>query len=310
MSEATAPRADDSRHSVLRRAHAVAQSRLDAFAPQGGWTWAPPSERGTYEIKEVEARSALTPLGMAGGGWSLNPYTGCSHACLYCYVPDVTRVERERYGSYVIVKRNLPALLAREVRRKVPDEVFLSSATDPYQPVEADAQVTRLCLEVLARADWPLRVLTRSPLVLRDLDLLRRFSNVKVGLSIPTLDDEVRRAIEPSAPPIEGRLRTLRRLHEAGLETFVSLAPTYPLTAGYTPEDYAEALAATGVKSGWASAWRYMDTVRAPLRERVAGTPHAELAERVEDAAYYRHFMKRLEHACARRGIALSTFAG
>ncbi|HWG92559.1 MAG TPA: radical SAM protein [Candidatus Thermoplasmatota archaeon] len=298
---------DDTRHALLRRARNVSQATLDVTG-LGEWQWEAPSEHGTYEVKELEARSALTQMPPPYPGYSLNPYTGCSHACLYCYVPDVARVERPRWGSYVVVKRNLPTLLAREVKRREPSSVFLSSATDPYQPVEAEALVTRRCLEVLAGADWPLRVLTRSPLVLRDVDLLKRFSRVIVGMSVPTLDDEVRRILEPTAPPIEGRLKTLRRLADAGLDTYVSFAPAYPLTGGVTPDDIARALAEAGVKEGWVGSWNYMTNIRGPLAERLRGTPYEHFAEQVEDKAYTRHFFRRLDYALKRRGVNLHVY--
>lgn len=300
------PGVDDRNHSVLRRARRVSQSLLSTEAAE--WAWKPPTEPGSYELLEVDAKSALTVLGLPGGGWSLNPYMGCNHACLYCYVPNVTRVERARWGSYVIVKRNLPTLLAHELKRNVRDDVFLSSATDPYQAAEGEARITRRCLEILARADWPVDLLTRSPLVTRDIDVLTRFSEVDVGLSVPTLDDGARRVLEPSAPPIEGRLKALRRLADAGLPTRVSFAPAFPLTGGVTIDDVVERFRDAGVRLVTAGGWRYMASLRGPLAERLRGTEFEPFTRLVELESYYRHFFRRLKEACAKVGIEVEVY--
>lgn len=123
------------------------------------------------------------------------------------------------------MKVNAPEVLERELRGLRKDEVFLSSASDPYQPVEAKYRVTRRCLQVLASHQFPVSVLTRSPLVLRDLDILEELDWVKVGMSITSVPD---RTFEPGVPPLERRIDTLRKLSRAGLTTFVSLAPVIP----------------------------------------------------------------------------------
>ena len=292
--------ADDRRHSVLGKARRLSQLSLDAIETRE----LPRDDFGTYEVREVDVKTALTPCAMPGEPWSLNPYTGCSHACAYCYVPDVAHVERPRWGSYVLVKRNLPTVLSHEIHRKERRDVFLSSATDPYQPAEGTHQVTRKCLEILARADWPLGVLTRNPLVRRDALLLRRFTDVEVGMSVPTLDDELRRLVEPGAPTIEARLRTLRALADEGLDTYANLMPTYPLTGGFSPDDIARAFKDAGVKSVGAGAWRYLDTVVPVMRERLRGTGYEDVIATVQDRGYWQRTFRALERAFARAGVA------
>src|SRR5262249_7514922 len=159
---------------------------------------------------------------------------GCLHRCAYCYVPDTMKVERKRWGNYVIVKQNAPALLRRELAAKARLTVHLSTATDPYQAVEGERQITRRCLDVLARRDWPLEARTRSPLVVRDAPILRRFTQLRVGLSVPTLDDAARRIVEPAAPAIASRLRALGRLADEGFTTFANYSPAYPPTGDVT----------------------------------------------------------------------------
>ena len=134
------------------------------------------------------------------------------------------------WGSFVEVKVNLPDLLQAELRRKKrPGRALLASVCDPYQPVEARYRLTRRCLEILQEHGWSIDILTRSPLVTRDLDILRDAPGVSVGLSIPTDNDRVRQILEPQAPPIAARLHALAQLHAAGLHTWVFIAPMLPM---------------------------------------------------------------------------------
>ena len=177
--------------------------------------------------------------------YTANLYKGCTHGCAYCYAPSLIHDER-RWGTYVDVKVNAPEVLERELRGLRKDEVFLSSASDPYQPVEAKYRLTRRCLESLLRNGFPVSILTRSPLVLRDLDLLKKFRWVRVGMSITTVP--VRR-FEPGVPPLERRIGTLRKLAEAGITTWVSLAPVIPGIMMIDLERLFEDLSEAGVPS-------------------------------------------------------------
>lgn len=296
---------DDTRHSVLSRARAPGQTYIDSYATGTLSLDAliPRDSYGDVEIKEIESKSALTWMGDPFDQWGLNPYMGCSHACAYCYVPDVAHLERPRWGSYVVVKRNLPTILAHELRTKARHAVFLSSATDPYQAAEREHGITRKCLEQLLRADWPLRVLTRSPLVRRDTDLFSSFTDVSVGMSVPTLDDGARAVIEPRAPPIEGRLRALRSLADAGLDTYANLMPLYPLTGGITPGRVATAFEEAGVRRVYAGGWNYLAGVLPVLRERVAGTAYEDLWRRVVDPGERATLLDDLRRAFERTSV-------
>ena len=298
------PNADDARHSVLSKARAVSQTSLGAFL-SSQQPLLPRDDFGRYEVREIDAKSALTKCAMPGEPWALNPYMGCSHDCAYCYVPDVAHVQRERWGSYVLVKRNLPRVLAEELRRKEPRPVFLSSATDPYQPVEGTHRITERCLEQLVRADWPLRVLTRNPLVKRDARLFAQFTDLEVGMSVPTLDDDARRLVEPGAPSIEGRLRALRALADEGLRPTANLAPLFPLSGGVKPSEVAAAFRDAGVVTVYAAAWRYLDTVLPVLRQRVAGAECEAIERAVQDPAYYARLFRQLKAAFRGSGVEL-----
>ncbi len=179
-------------------------------------------------VKEVHAKSILSASQVYP--YVVNPYTGCQHACSYCYARFMKRFtgHTEPWGQFVDVKVNAPDLLRRQILRKRPDTVWISGVCDPYQPLERKYGLTRQCLEILVDAAWPLVIQTRSPLVLRDLDTLKRAGDCEVGLSITTADDATRRLFEPNAPPISERLRALRELHEAGIRTYAMIAPLLP----------------------------------------------------------------------------------
>ena len=199
---------------------------------------------GRLTVREVRCNTLLHPLAYRDStGYTANLYKGCTHGCVYCYAPSLTHDER-RWGSYVDVKVNAPQVLERELRGLRKDEVFLSSASDPYQPVEARYGVTRRCLEVLRRNRYPVSILTRSPLVLRDLDLLKRFEWARVGMSITTVP--VRR-FEPGVSPLRRRIDTLRKLSKAGISTWVSLAPVIPGIVLVDLDELFEELGSAGV---------------------------------------------------------------
>ena len=178
------------------------------------------------EVGEIRSKTLLRRMDFGRGGveYTVNLYRGCTHACVYCYAPSLVHDDRE-WGKFVDAKVDAPAILRRELRDAERAPVFLSSASDPYQPVEARYKLTRRCIQELDSFGFPVVVLTRSPLVLRDLDILRRMEWVRVGCSISTA---ATRAFEPGVPPLERRLETLRRLAEEGIETWVSLAPVIP----------------------------------------------------------------------------------
>jgi DNA repair photolyase len=173
--------------------------------------------------KSILSKSQVYP-------YVINPYTGCQHGCSYCYARFMKRFSghQEPWGEFVDVKVNAAALLEAEVAKKKKARVWISGVCDPYQPLEAKYRLTRQCLEILARDNWPVTVQTRSPLVLRDVDILKRGKDFEVGLSVTTADDGVRTLFEPSAPPINERVSALLELHRAGISTYAMIAPMLP----------------------------------------------------------------------------------
>jgi DNA repair photolyase len=188
----------------------------------------------SVDITAITAKTALVRSRIPGVDYVINPYLGCGHGCRYCYAVFMRRYARHHagapWGSFVEAKVNLPEVLAGELaRKKHVGRAFLSSVCDPYQPAELRYRLTRRCLEMLGEYGWGVSILTRSPLVSRDLDVLAAMPEVNVGLSIPTDDDQVRRVLEPHAPPIAARIATLKRLQAAGLSPWVFIAPMLPL---------------------------------------------------------------------------------
>ncbi|HET6398884.1 MAG TPA: radical SAM protein [Candidatus Thermoplasmatota archaeon] len=294
---------DDAVHPTLRRALPVAQATLDGGAPGR-------SAYGACDVLETMGGQGLTDFTFGGTttgeAWSINPYSGCQHACTYCYVPDTVKAERGRWGRYAVVKRDLPTQLSRLVRKRQKMTVYLSTATDPYQPLEAEHGITRKCLEVLVRKDWPVEVLTRSPLVLRDLDLLTQLSQVRVGLSIPMLDDRVRRALEPLAPAIPARLRALRKLSDAGIPTFANYTPACPPTT-----HDADAVARTFLEAGaqWVNSkgLQRQETTLVPMWDRLHGTEFEDLTRFLASRPRQEAWHQELGRAFRKVGLAFST---
>jgi DNA repair photolyase len=183
-------------------------------------------------VKEIEAKTILSKSQIYD--YALNAYVGCQHNCSYCYARFMKRFtgHREPWGEFVDVKINAPELLAREVRKKKKGRVWISGVCDAYQYVEKKYMLTRKCLEILVEQGWPVTIQTKSPLVLRDIDILKRSADAEVGFTITTADEKVRRIFEPGAPAIEKRVEALGILHAQGISTFVMVAPMLPHAEG------------------------------------------------------------------------------
>lgn len=179
---------------------------------------------------EIQAKSILSKSKVYR--WTINPYRGCQHGCSYCYARFMKRFthHEESWGNFVDAKVNAPGLLAEEVKKKKVGRVWISGVCDPYQPAEKECELTRRCLEVLQRNGWPVTIQTKSPLVLRDLDLLKDFTEIEVIFSIGTGDEELRSIFEPKAPRIEERINALRILYREEVRTHVMIAPMLPKT--------------------------------------------------------------------------------
>jgi DNA repair photolyase len=187
-------------------------------------------------VSEITASSILVPQKIGALSdvydFTINPYAGCAFACSYCYVPKFPNGKHasNEWGKWVQVKTNAPDLIRKERTRIFGSRIFFGSATDPYQYLELKYRLTRRCLEELLRyKPDKLTIHTRSHLILQDLELIKSFKDtVRVGVSITTNDDAIRKQFEPNAPSIPRRLDLLARLSQAGINVHVSMAPLLP----------------------------------------------------------------------------------
>jgi DNA repair photolyase len=180
------------------------------------------------KINEIHSKTILSSSQIYD--YIINPYVGCQHACTYCYARFMRRFSghKESWGDFVDAKINAPELLIAEIRKKKKGKVWISGVCDPYQPLEAKYRLSRKCLEILIQNNWPVVIQTRSPLVLRDLDIFKKAKDLEVGLSVTSANDEVRKIFEPKAPAIQERLRSIELLHQNGIKTYVMIAPILP----------------------------------------------------------------------------------
>ena len=273
-----------------------------------------PSE---VRVDEIAAKSALNRVRGMGFTWSLNPYTGCAHQCVFCYARG-THAYREldgvrEWGSVLGVKINIATVLRADLAGRTyrGEEIAIGTATDPYQALEGRYRLMRDILSALRDARAPFHITTRSPLVVRDLDLLAqcaRRADVGVAVSIATLDEALAHEIEPTVAPPRQRLRAVRALADAGVRVGVAVAPVLPdLTDD--PASLA-AVVRAAADAGAAHVWHGALNLGAITRDAyfafLAAT-HPELVQRYErlfgrgryaESAYVRDVAERVHAAC------------
>jgi DNA repair photolyase len=189
-------------------------------------------------IREIETKHILTHSKVPGLGYSINPYVGCQHACVYCYARFMKRFtnHNEPWGQFVDAKINSLEVFGKDIVRAKPGEgAFIASVTDAYQPVEGQYKLTRSILERIADLppelldnEFPVSILTKSDLVLRDLDILKRLKRVSVGFSIAMINETACRLFEPRTAPIRQRVAALKTLRDAGIRTYAFISPILP----------------------------------------------------------------------------------
>src|SRR5688500_6993915 len=277
--------------------------QLPLFEPATEWRTLDERSRGTTFIA-IRPRSVLnSPETTRMGYWSLNPYVGCEFGCTYCFARDAHRYasecERERgepapdmpawlaFERRILVKQGAAARLARTIspERLAGNTIVIGTATDPYQPAERRFRITRDLLEALAQhRGLSIDITTKSPLVTRDIDVLRTLrerGRVRVNISIATLDARLARRLEMRSPVPAVRLRTLRRLHEAGIPTAVFIAPVLP-----------------GITDDRASLERIFAAARAAGAEYIMGSPLR--LRRAARERFFPHLDREFPHLAAR----------
>jgi DNA repair photolyase len=226
------------------------------------------------EYREEPCKSALNPVKGMGFKWSLNPYMGCVHRCTFCYVRHFEhrsdRPSDDRYGTSIRVKTNVAAVLRKELARASwqHEDVAIGAATDPYQPAEGRYKLTRACLEALCDASNPFSIITRGPMIVRDLDVLveaAQRASVSVTFSVPTVDEEVWKRTEPSTAHPRQRLKAVRALVDGGVNARVGMAPILPGISD-RPEQLREVVRAAR-EAGATGIWANLLFLRPGTRE-------------------------------------------
>lgn len=185
------------------------------------------------KIREIECKSAIGKCGFPGGGWAINPYVGCAHGCVYCYARFIKRFtgHTKPWGSFVDIRINIAPVLQKQLKspkyKKGP--IFIGTVTDPYQRIEKKYKLTKNILGVLKDYQAPVSILTKSDLVLRDLDLLKQFGKIDVNFTVNTLDNRWKRLVEPYSPTVEKRFKAMKKLTDAGITVFAMMGPYWPV---------------------------------------------------------------------------------
>jgi len=193
----------------------------------------------TPKLNLVRAKSIFIKSGLPESDYVINPYNGCLFGCMYCYAAQIARWKHpdEVWGTYLDVKINAPEILKKELTKlekrletKNFGTVFFSSVTDPYVGMEAKYQLTRKCLKVLVDLGYEgnISIQTKSPLVTKDIDVLKKLKDVTIGFTVTTLDDKVSRFLEVKAPPVTSRISALKKLREEGISTYAFIGPLLP----------------------------------------------------------------------------------
>ncbi len=183
-------------------------------------------------IKEIDANDFLVKSKLPAADYVCNSYVGCTHKCIYCYARFMKRFtgHLEEWGEFLDIKNINNYKLPKDIKGKY---IFISSVTDPYNAYEEKYKKTRYALELLRNTDCNIGILTKSKLVLRDIDIIKNMSNVEVGLSINSLDDEFRKLIEPKASSVNDRINALKELKEANIKTYLFMSPMFPILTDF-----------------------------------------------------------------------------
>jgi len=256
------------------------------------------------KITEVKCKTALSKSNLPGLDYSLNPYRGCQHNCCYCYVPNVLRIPREDWGCFVNVKTNIPQVLSKELRKRKPGVVGLSTVTDPYQPIEKKYRLARYCLEQLLIHDWPISIQTKSNLILRDEGIITRFSDAEVIVSIGTLNDSERKMIEPCSSSIEERLEVLKTFSNSNVKRTVFFGPVYPTIK---PENIPE-IVDTFIKNGAKEIMIDKLNLKPGILQNIVKTSSL-IGDKASDKSNYDAILKTFFETCKEKKVkAISAF--
>jgi DNA repair photolyase len=202
------------------------------------------------KIREIQCKSAIGKCGFPGGGLAINPYVGCGHSCVYCYARFIKRFtgHTEEWGTFVDARVNVADILKKQMKspKYKGERIFIGTVTDPYQPIEKKYKLTRGILQVLMDYRNPVSILTKSDLVLRDIDLLKKFKDADVDFTVTTLDEKWKKFTEPNSSTIEERLKAMEQLTKERITVLAMMGPYWPVFT--EPEALFKEFKGVGVK--------------------------------------------------------------
>lgn len=182
------------------------------------------------KVKETKVKSIIVKSNLPEGDYVINPYVGCQHSCIYCYARFMKRFtgHTEPWGKFVDVKINALNLIPKKTNKFRNKSITMGSVCDPYQPIERKYKLTRKILEKLILLQPHLDLMTKSDLVVRDIDLFKQFKDCIVTISLSILDEKLRKQLEPFSSSGEARINALKKLHDAGIQTALFISPIFP----------------------------------------------------------------------------------
>lgn len=180
------------------------------------------------KINEVQANTYLTASKLPDADYVINPYTGCPHKCIYCYAEFMKRFTNhvdDEWGDFLDIKMSDTPI---PIQKLAESSVLFGSVTDAYNPYEKKYEITRKLLSAFMDSTARVEILTKSDLVTRDIDILKKLPNIRVGISMNTLNDDFRKKTEPFASSVEKRIEAMKTLHDAGIKTYLFMSPIFP----------------------------------------------------------------------------------
>jgi len=258
-------------------------------------------------VREIKCKSLLNLSQLAD--YCINPYVGCEHSCKYCYAESITRrfsFHKEPWGEFVDVKVNALEVLRKELKTKNRGSVFISSLTDAYQPLEKKYELTRRILEMLLKFHFPICIQTKSSLVTRDTDLLKKFDDCEVGFTVTTLDENVKKNFEPFSSTVKEKLDSIKQLKENGIRVYVFFGPILPYLSDNNLDEFFKIMNELKVDEVMIDRLNLKAGVW-PKLEKFLIEKYPELISKWKDALskreYYESMRKKIKELCKKNSL-------
>jgi len=274
-------------------------------------------------VREISCRSAIGKCGFPGGGWAINPYVGCQHGCVFCYARFIKRFTKhtEPWGDFVDAKVNIAEVLRKQMGsgRYRKGIIFIGTVTDPYQPPENKYRLTRQVLEALNDFDTEaIAILTRSVLILRDIDLLKKIKHSgvvegEVGFSVVTMNENWRKLAEPNSSPIQARLGAMKKLSDEGIYVYAMMGPYLPYFTN--PEELFAKFKEAGVRQVFTESlntvggnWTGVEEVLKKHYPDILPSIKQTLFDKQKFAEFYQEAREKVEELSARYKIPATIY--